>query len=312
MSPRPKLSILGSLNMDISVTVAGLPVPGETVLGTGAVTAPGGKGANQALAAARLGAGAAMAGCTGDDSFGRAARSALAAGGVDTSGVRAVAGAPTGVALITVDPAGENMIVVAPGANAQAGQPEVAAALAGSPDLLLVSAEIPPGALAAALDAARAAGLACLLNLAPAPPGAASLLAGGVSWLVVNQTEAAAVLGQPAAGLDAAAAARSLHALGAQRAVVTAGRHGAVLHGPAGTLAVPAPAVSSVDSVGAGDAFVAALAVAAAAGAGDDEAVRLACAAGAAATTRRGAQAALPSPADILAATGITWPLAPS
>src|ERR1700735_137971 len=116
-----RLTVLGSLNMDISVTVPELPVPGATVLGTAAVFAPGGKGANQAVAAARLagdaGTRVAMIGCTGDDDFGRALRTALRAEGVDDSRVRTVVGAPTGIAMITVDHAGENMITVAPGAN---------------------------------------------------------------------------------------------------------------------------------------------------------------------------------------------------
>ena len=325
MPGHPRLSVLGSLNIDISVAVPRLPVPGETVLGSAASIAPGGKGANQAVAAARLGAEVRMVGCTGDDDFGRTARSALEADGVDTGGVRMVPG-PTGVALITVDPAGENVIVVAPGANALAGAAEVAAALAVGADMLVLSAEIPVAVLTAALEGARsgpgagppagagsaasATGLTCLLNLAPVPPDPAGLLAGGVDWLVVNETEAAAVLVQPVTGLDgAAAAARDLHGLGARHAVVTAGPQGAALCGPAGVQAVPAPSVRSVDSVGAGDAFVAALAVAVAAGVPDGEALRAACAAGATAATRRGTQDALPRPADILAATGQAWPV---
>ncbi len=336
MPRRPRLSVLGSLNMDISVAVARLPVPGETVLGSAAMIAPGGKGANQAVAAARLGAEVRMIGCAGDDDFGRTARSALEADGVDTSGVRAVRD-PTGVALITVDPAGENVIVVAPGANALAGDAEVAAAMATSADMLVLSAEVPVSVLAAVLarprgqagtGAARsararagseaasaaasppAADVTRLLNLAPVPPDAADLLAGGVDWLVVNQTEAAAVLGRPVAGLDgAAAAARDLQSLGARHAVVTAGPQGAALGTAAGVQAVPAPSVHSVDSVGAGDAFVAALAVAIAAGIPEGEALRAACAAGATATTRRGTQNALPRPADIVAATGLPWPV---
>jgi ribokinase len=175
--------------------------------------------------------------------------------------------------------------------------------------MLVLSAEIPVTALEAALTGARAAGLPCLINLAPAPPGAAGLLAAGADWLVVNESEAAAVLGRPVAGLDAAAtAAGDLRGLGARRAVVTAGSQGAALAAPEGTEAAPAPRVHSVDSVGAGDTFVAALAVAVAAGVPDGEALRAACAAGATATTRHGTQDALPRPADILAATGLAWP----
>ncbi len=312
MARRPRLTVLGSLNMDISVAVQRLPAPGETVVGSDAVIAPGGKGANQAVAAARLGGAVRMAGCTGDDEFARMARSALETAGVDVSGVRAVEGCATGLALITVDAAGENVITVAPGANDHAGDTEVAAALSGGCDLLVLSAEIPMTTLAAALAGARAAGVTCLLNLAPAPAEPAALLAGGVNWLVVNEGEAAAVLGRGVAGLAAAgAAARDLRALGARRAVVTAGSHGAALAGPAEDEVIAALSVRSVDSVGAGDAFVAALAVALAAGVPPADAVRAASAAGATATTRRGTQDALPRPSDILAATGMAWPAGP-
>jgi ribokinase len=308
--PRPpRLTVLGSLNMDISVAVRRLPGPGETVLGSDAVIAPGGKGANQAVAAARLAAAVTMAGCTGDDDFGRAARGALAAEGVDVGGVRTVPGSATGLALITVDDTGENVITVAPGANARVGEAEIGAALSAGGDMVVLSAEIPADALASALAQARAAGLPCLLNLAPAPTGAAGLLAGGVDWLVVNESEAAAVLGRGVAGLaGAATAARDLCGLGARHAVVTAGSAGAALAGPAGEATIPAFTVRSVDSVGAGDAFVAALGVALAAGVPDADAVRAACAAGATATTRRGTQDALPRPPDIQTATGFTWP----
>jgi ribokinase len=313
MPPHPRITVLGSLNMDISVSVRRLPAPGETVLGPGAVIAPGGKGANQAVAAARLGGVVRMTGCTGDDDFARMARSALAADGVDVSGVRTVAGAATGLALITVDASGENMITVAAGANAQAGDAEVAAALAGARDLLVLSAEIPVRTLADVLAGARSAGVRCLLNLAPAPAEPAALLAGGVDWLVVNESEAGAVLRRGVGGLaDAGAAARDLRGLGARHVVVTAGSQGAALAGPAGDEVVPAFSVPSVDSVGAGDAFVAALAVALAAGVPPADAVRAASAAGATATTRRGTQDALPRPPDILAATGVTWPVDPA
>jgi ribokinase len=251
-----------------------------------------------------------MIGCTGDDEFGRTARSALEAEGVDAAGVRAVARSATGLALITVDAAGENVITVAPGANGLVGDAEASAALAAAPDLLVLSAEIPAGVLAAVLAGARAAGVTCLLNLAPVPPGAGRPLAGGAGWLVVNESEAAAVLGHAVAGLaEAGAAARDLRGLGARHAVVTAGPGGAALASPAGDELIPGLAVDSVDSVGAGDAFVAALAVALAAGVPPADAVRAACAAGATATTRRGTQDALPRPADILAATGVTWPV---
>lgn len=331
--------------MDISVAVRRLPDPGATVLGGGATFAPGGKGANQAVAAARLGAAVRMIGCVGDDDFGGRMRTALTAEGVDDAGVRTVAGIPTGLAMITVDAAGENMITVAPGANREAGHEEIAAVRAAEADadVLVISAEIPVAAIRSALAAGRTAHR--VLNLAPAPPEAAELLAAGVDWLVVNESEAAAVLGAAAAtsprgnvvagaatpvddggcGNDhirggesaggrgrlakAAGAAAELAARGARNAVVTAGAAGAAYHGPgAESVTVPGFEVRAVDSVGAGDTFVGALAVALAGGIAPAEAVRAAAAAGAAAATRPGTQPGMPRPADVLAETGLPWP----
>ena len=325
MPQPPRITVLGSLNMDISVTVPRLAGPGETVLGSAARLQPGGKGANQAVAAARLGASVRMAGCCGDDAFGGALRSALETAGVDITAVRVLAGVPSGLALITVDATGENSITVAPGANGLAGPPEAAATTAAPCDALVLSAEIPVPVLAAALDLARAAHVMTVLNLAPAPPDASGLLKAGVDWLIVNAPEAAAILGLPVAGPAAAqTAAADLAGSGAGHVVITLGPDGAVLAGPglagpglagaglaaSGTaLAVPGFSVDSVDSVGAGDAFVAALGVAVASGATPPEAVRLACAVGATAVTRPGAQEGLPTGADVLAATGVRWPL---
>ena len=330
MQWRPRLTVLGSLNMDISVAVSRLPEPGETTLGAGAVISPGGKGANQAVAAARLGGAVRMAGCVGADEFGSQIVAALSAEGIDLAPVRAVPGCATGLALITVDAAGENMITVAPGANGRAGEQEAAAALTGPADMLVLSAEVPAAVLAAVLGGSAEPAMPaattssgrpapatpggqrppCLLNLAPVPAEAVALLAAGVDWLVVNESEASALLGRTVAGLrEAAAAAAGLAAKGARHAVVTAGAQGAVLDGAAGPVLVPGFSVRSVDSVGAGDAFVAALAVTLAAGVSPAAALRAACAAGATATTRQGAQAALPSPAGIRAATGVDWPV---
>lgn len=351
MSGRPRVAVLGSLNMDISVTVPALPGPGATVLGSAATFAPGGKGANQAVAAARLGGAVRMAGCVGDDDFGTRMLAALQAEAVDTAGVRAVPGIASGLALITVDAAGENMITVASGANAEVGAAELDATFGGGLDVLVLCAEIPGDTLRAALSRARDEHVLCVLNLAPAPPGAADIVASGVDWLVVNESEAAAVLGRPVTGLAAAAAAAAdLAKAGARFAVVTAGAAGAALAGPdvalrgevlsaglaphdhessgldegsgsqmapdpsrswrvAGAVTVPGFRVRAVDSVGAGDTFVGALAVTLAAGVEPTGAVRAACAAGASAATRPGTQSAMPRPADVLADTGMTWPL---
>ena len=349
MAQRPAVTVLGSLNTDISLLVPHLPGPGETVLASaGATFGAGGKGANQAVAAARLGAAVSMAGCCGDDEFGARLRAGLAAEGVGVAGLRAVPGVASGLALITVDPAGENSIAVAAGANGLAGDAEVAAAFAQPCDVLVLSAEIPVPVLGAALRRARAGGVRTVLNLAPVPEGAAGLLAECPDWLVVNAQEAAALAGrgwkggggadarggrrgawkggggadargggqgepdglppQDEAALGTDAAAGLAAGLGGGHVVVTLGAAGAALAGPSGSTAVPGFPVTAVDTVGAGDAFVGALAVALASGLDPAGAVTAACAAGAAAATRRGAQAALPRPADVLAATGFSWP----
>jgi ribokinase len=314
MAKRPKVTVLGSLNMDISVTVPRLPAPGATVLGDTAQFTPGGKGANQAVAAARLGADVRMVGCVGDDDFGRQLLAALRAEGIDADAVRVVPKVPTGLAMIAVDQAGENLIIVAPGANHQVGPQDVTAAV-DKGDILVISAEIPAPAIAQAL--ARTHGRK-ILNLAPAPENAAELVAAAgehLDWLVVNESEAAAVLGHPVSGLaDARKAATELTANGPPHAVVTAGPHGAALASagdPDGAHAVEGVKVTAVDTVGAGDTFVGALAVALAAGVQPPEALRAAAAAGAAAVTRHGAQTAMPRPADILNATGVPWILGP-
>ena len=314
MGNRPQLTVLGSLNMDISVTVPRLPEPGATVLGSAARFTPGGKGANQAVAAARLGAAVRLVGCVGGDDFGRQLLAALREENVDAGQVRTVNGVPTGLAMISVDPAGENLITVAPGANHEVGAGEVAAAASSPGDVLVICAEIPVPAIKASLARASRTGARCILNLAPALPEAAAIVAEGVDWLVVNETEAAAVLGRKVEGLqDAAEAAAGLLAAGARHAVVTAGAHGVALApstGPEGVpLTIEAFRVEAVDTVGAGDTFVGALAVALAAGVPPADAVRAAAAAAATAATRPGAQAGMPRAADIRAATGVTWPV---
>jgi ribokinase len=313
MTKRPRVTVLGSLNMDISVTVPRLPGPGATVVGSAARLTPGGKGANQAVAAARLGADVRMVGCVGDDGFGRQLLAALRVEGINADAVRVVPRVPTGLAMIAVDTQGENLIIVAPGANHEVGPPDVAAADAAERDILVISAEIPAQAVSQALAQSGS----CVFNLAPAPETSAAaralLAAGGqhLDWLVVNESEAAAVLGRPVSGLsDAQRAAAELTTRGPRHAVVTAGAHGAALaEGPAVAQVIDGFRVRAVDTVGAGDTFVGALAVALAAGVPAPEATRAAAAAGAAAVTRHGAQAAMPRPADILAATGITWPI---
>jgi ribokinase len=213
--------------------------------------------------------------------------------------------------MIAVDEAGENLIIVAPGANHQVGPADVAKTATNDGSILVLSAEIPAPAIEQAL--AQTPG-PTILNLAPAPENAAELVATAgehLDWLVVNESEAAAVLGHPVSGLaNAKKAATELTAKGPRHAVVTAGAHGAALAGPDGAHTVEGFTVTAVDTVGAGDTFVGALAVALAAGVPPADALRAAAAAGATAVTRPGAQTAMPRPADILAATGVTWPAA--
>ena len=303
----PQITVLGSLNMDISVTVPQLPAPGATVLGDAARYTPGGKGANQAVAAARLGGRVRMIGAVGDDAFGRQLTDALRAEDVDATGVAVLGAAPTGLAMITVDAAGENIITVAGGANRQVTSAMVPD---GGYDALVISAEIPVQAIRAALSRRAPSGALCLLNLAPAPPGAAAIVAEGVDWLVVNESEAAAILDRPVSGLaEARDAAVALTKSGARNAVVTAGSHGAAVAGAGlDPATVEGFRVKAVDSVGAGDTFVGALAVTLAAGVPSLDAVRAAAAAAATAVTRSGAQAAMPRPGDIKSATNLTWP----
>ena len=272
----PRLVVLGSVNMDLVVRTGHLPSPGETTAGTDFVTLPGGKGANQAIAAARAGGHVSFVGAIGDDDYGRRLAEGLAVAGVSVDRLGQVPGS-SGVALITVDDAGENTIVVVPGANAQVRVPVPDAELIAAADMLLIQLELPlRTVLAGALVAARA-GVPVLLNPSPVAPLRPELL-DLVTVLVLNEGEARA--------LGSAALARVPHV------VTTLGASGARYAGPGGERCeIPAPPVVAVDTTGAGDAFTGTLAVAWARGLAPAEAVRLACVAGATATTYHGATA---------------------
>jgi ribokinase len=289
----PPIVVLGSLNVDLVTRVAALPRPGETVLGDRLLTFTGGKGANQAVAAARLGGDVAMVGRVGRDAGGDALLRQLALDGVDASGVERDAEEPSGAALIMVGGDGENLIAVAPGANGRVGAADVERALAAAgPDgLLVLQLEIPREAAERAIRGGRRV----LLNAAPPAPLPLELLR-GVAALVVNESEAAALLGRSLPGV---AAASELHAAGGGLAVVTLGAAGAALCDADGARLVEPFAVTAVDTTAAGDAFVGALAVGLAAGRRAADAVRFANAAGAAAATRAGAQESLPRPEDL-------------
>ena len=303
--------MLGSLNMDLVVSLSHLPRSGETVIGDQLQRFPGGKGANQAVAAARLGAEVAMVGRVGKDSFGDELLSNLEADGVVIGGVDRDPNEPTGAALILVEKGGENMIAVARGASRVVGDVDVARATSNlkEGDVLLLQLEIPLAMVSAAARLAKAAGARVILNAAPAAPLEASLLS-QLEVLVVNELEVEPLLGRPAADPEEAEeAARMAVQQGARSAVVTLGAAGAVLVQGESIHRMKAQRVEAVDTTGAGDAFVGALAAALAAGAALVQAAELAGAAGAAAVTKPGAQASLPRPEDLRRLFGMTWPV---
>jgi ribokinase len=290
------ICVVGGINMDLVVQVPHIPRPGETVPGGNLARFPGGKGANQAVAACRLGASVAMVGQVGQDAFGRELLDTLEAAGVGTDGVRRVAGVSTGVALISVGSDGQNAIVVAPGANMawdEASMAGVGQAVADC-KILVLNLEVPPPVIARAVRAARRGGARVILNPAPHRSGDESCF-GDLDLLVPNQVEAALFAGvEPEEVTDWASVGRRLRRLGPSAVIVTLGGEGSVIVTADGTTPVPGFSVSVVDTTAAGDAFVGGLAAALLQDAELPEAVRFANACGAMAVTRAGAQPSLP------------------
>lgn len=305
-----RLVVVGSLNMDLSVTVPRLPRPGETVSGADVVRGPGGKGGNQAVAAARLGARVRMVGLLGDDAHGGELRAALVAEGIDDSAVGTLPGAASGLALIVVQEDGENTITLSPGTNDRLDEGALRTltegALAHRADTVLLQLEVPLPTVLAAAREARAAGALTVLNAAPLPAPGSLLteLLREVDVLIVNETEAAGLLrlpGVPSASRDEGWTARAeqLRLLGPGTVVVTLGAAGAAAADPRCRLTEPGFPTEAVDTVGAGDAFCAQLALSLGQNGPLAPALRRACAAGAVAATRRGAQRALPTRAEV-------------
>src|SRR5215212_3888197 len=290
--------VVGSMNRDFVLSVERRPAPGETVTDARLATHNGGKGANQSAAAALLGASVAFLGRVGDDGFGGPLVRSLSDKSVDTTLVQEVPGSSTGAAFITVTPDGENAITVAPGAN-RSLTPEDADAASGKigdSRVLVAQMEIPVQTVLRAVELADEEGTRALVNLAP-PIEVPPELLGRLDPLVVNEHEAAFLLGSKVEGVDGAlSAAPELLSLGPRSAVVTIGEDGAVLAEGEAVDHLPAPEVEVVDTTGAGDAFVGALATQLARGASLRDAVAYAVRAGAAAVTKEGAQGALPTP----------------
>jgi ribokinase len=284
---RSRVIVVGSVNIDLVIDVAHLPGPGETVIGGRFARHHGGKGGNQAVAAARLGASVAFVGAVGDDAFGVDARTALEVEGIDTSELLTLPDSATGAAFILVDASGENSIAVAGGANVALTAEHAAMALRrlapGRGDVVLVGHEIPTMTACAALAAGHAFGATTILN--PAPADGLDAASVGLADLVTpNEGELA-----------------TLRAAGAEPAsfLVSLGAAGARLTTPDGTSAIRAPRVEAVDTVGAGDALNGALAAALAAGRPLAEAARQAVVAASLSVTRAGAREGMPTAADL-------------
>ncbi|MER5199264.1 ribokinase [Streptomyces sp. NPDC002755] len=292
------LLVVGSANADLVIDVERRPAAGETVLGSDLAVHPGGKGANQAVAAARLGARTALLARVGDDAYGRLLLDSQRAAGVDTAGVL-VGGAPTGVALITVDPSGDNSIVVSPGANGRLTPADVraAAGLLHASRVVSAQLEIP---LETVVEAVRnlAPGSRFVLNPSPPRPLPAEVLA-ACDPLIVNEHEAKVILGGADVGDEPEEWARTLLAMGPKSVVVTLGPEGALVASAEGVARVASVRVAAVDTTGAGDSFTAALAWRLGTGSTLAEAAAYAARVGAAAVTRRGAQESFPTAQEV-------------
>ncbi len=290
--------VIGSLNADLVQRVTRLPCPGETISGSELTVIPGGKGANQAYAAARLGGRVKMIGRVGTDAFAPTLIGNLAQAGVDTSGIEASSGA-TGTAVILVLPNGENVIVIAPGANGKLSLDSTAYIDSGS--IVLLQLEVPLETVASALAISRQRGATTILDPAPAQALSTSFLR-NVDYLTPNQTEAALLLQldrEPTTIEEAKQAAKQLVSLGPATAIVKLGAQGVVIAGQTSCFHVPGFPVNAVDATAAGDTFNGAFAVALSQQKPLEQSARFANAAAAISVTRHGAQSSIPELAEV-------------
>lgn len=299
-----RVTVVGSINLDIVTTASRLPRLGETIIGSTVQLLPGGKGANQAVAAARMGAATSMIGRVGFDEFGSQMTEFLRAQGVDTARVQADPTCATGVAVVIVQTDGDNAILVVPGANQRLAAADVREELGGPGDVVVGQLEVPESVVAAAFAAAKSRGATTVLNAAPAGPVSAELLADS-DVLIVNETELATLAGRDElAAEEVEPAARQLRRRSDAILVVTLGARGSLVVIDDRAVEVAARATAVVDTTGAGDCFVGALAADLAAGASIEHAILVATAAASLCVGRLGAGVAMPYRTEVDALLG--------
>lgn len=290
--------VVGSLNMDLVTRAPRLPRGGETLAGHSFSTVAGGKGANQAVAAARLGASVAMIGCVGADAYGEQLRAGLAAEGIDCTGVTVIEGQPTGIAAILVDDQSQNAIVIVAGANGELSTTLIDRfeALLAQVKVVICQLEVPLATVGYVLERARALGKVVILNPAPASEPLPAHWYPLIDYLIPNESEAAVLSGLAVDSVATAdAAANVLLSAGAGKVIVTLGAQGALFASGSQSAHFPTPPVQAVDTTAAGDTFVGGFAAALAAGRSEAEAIRFGQSAAAISVTRAGAQPSIPT-----------------
>ncbi|MCA4964709.1 ribokinase [Pseudomonas sp. Y24-6] len=298
-----KVAVIGSLNMDLVTRAPRLPRGGETLIGQSFATVSGGKGANQAVAAARLGAQVSMVGCVGNDAYGTALRDALVAEQIDCQAVSTVEGS-SGVALIVVDDNSQNAIVIVAGANGALTPAVIGCfdAVLQAADVIICQLEIPDASVGHALKRARELGKTVILNPAPASRPLPADWYANIDYLIPNESEATALSGVPVDSLDSAkVAAARLITLGAGKVIITLGAQGSLFASNSRLEHFPAPAVKAIDTTAAGDTFVGGFAAALANGQDEAAAIRFGQVAAALSVTRAGAQPSIPTLSDVQA-----------
>lgn len=296
-----KVVVVGSLNMDLVTRASRLPRAGETLVGQSFATVPGGKGANQAVASARLGADVAMIGCVGSDAYGAQLRDALLVEGVDCQAVSEVQGS-SGVALIVVDDSSQNAIVIVAGSNGQLTPASLLAfdTVLQAAEVIVCQLEVPMDTVGYALKRGRELGKTVILNPAPASGPLPSDWYAAIDYLIPNESEASALSGLPVDSLETAkVAATQLIQAGAGKVIVTLGSQGALFADGQGFEHLLAPKVQAVDTTAAGDTFVGGFAAALANGQSEAEAIRFGQVAAALSVTRAGAQPSIPTLHDV-------------